>query len=1342
MTTRTQELLEELKAARGSLPAHERRMEVSRKETPLDPLLLKALSSNSPSPKKVLFVRSDSFGDLVLFAPALAWLRAHWPDSQIGVLLKTSHREVIPLLPDGIVAVSVEGDPNSQSLPDALIAAAFEEKVRAFGPDLLVAPSFEKTWFHALAAKGAASARRVSVGPVRFDPAVTHFIEQGGGTKVSDLYPESVTVDRDAHELEKSRNLLSFLAGIDVPPLVPGIRIPEASRAEAKSVLRTLKLSPNEFVICNPAGIANVAIKRWSASNFSKVIRAVTKKFEFQVLVTAHESEKAVVDQLLEKIGESKRVKVWLGRDGQLPLLAALAESARFYLGNDTSTLHIAEGAQTPVIGIYGGGTWPRFKPSLGASTCLLNPLPCFGCGWDCHLGDAPCIKLVEPEDAIEAIGEFLEGKRSKAAAGSRTVELERWSSDILKRIKASREIHERISHESRHRQLQLLANQDLLRDAEQKRLTLDDTRNQLKVLQTRFDAEGKALREQLEKVSNLYKATEADSNLRLQQIQKLTELAHSQEADAVALRRQIQALNEAIQERQKDHAAHEHQVLVREQRIAALESQLQSESKAAEHRHREELESLAAKLAFTEKDSGQRFEQIQTLAALVHKQEAEGVELRRQIQVLNDAARQSEHQLAALEAQASAQKQQLLDANSKMAVLSRESSEIQNGLAIRNEELVRRTQQLEAELASGKASFDELRGAISTLAEDTKQKAVQIASLEGLLLAANQSLSAANAHASTASEALQHKIQNLEAENAAKQALAERLHGSEKALEAVIAQKQSELVEITSHFQAQEQRQKAEIAELTGRFEEISKRLQATEKDSSLRLDQIHTLTSLVNSQKSEAIELRRQIDELNAVARAASSQTYDLQVQLGEISVRAAECEALEIRLQKAVAEGLENAKQLDSIRLTLMQSESENGRLSSEMEVIRMQRDDLVAKNERLASELESVKNEATLLAASLADRERVIERVGLQLESIESESAAARVAADGRVAALEQQLATANSTIKECEQRFTQTTDQLRQEINRLTSDLHSRQTALDELNSLVSRMTDERQRTANERAVDLQRIDVLSAEALRAKAERQAAIDRLTRFIQIHSQSTSQLAELENSPWTRVGKTLGLMPTILVETGADISAASAAPNTGTLGGTDEATLSKLDAATSEIVRFRAENERLGKENSILRTVTATSLDKDSGLAPALHPGVTVLPRTRVQGDQLFFAFDKLEDSGDTVGISGWFFSPEIDCAESIRWVWLCTDLEQRLVPTRPVVRSDVKLHHLPLDLGPQMPLGDPRRANLDQSGFTARIPKSSLIPGSSYRVEIQVEGPQFSVRRATPNVIDA
>ncbi len=52
------------------------------------------------NPKKILIIRRDNIGDLVCTTPAIAALRKHYPDAEIGALVNSYNSEVLRGNPD------------------------------------------------------------------------------------------------------------------------------------------------------------------------------------------------------------------------------------------------------------------------------------------------------------------------------------------------------------------------------------------------------------------------------------------------------------------------------------------------------------------------------------------------------------------------------------------------------------------------------------------------------------------------------------------------------------------------------------------------------------------------------------------------------------------------------------------------------------------------------------------------------------------------------------------------------------------------------------------------------------------------------------------------------------------------------------------------------------------------------------------------------------------------------------------------------------------------------------------------------------------------------------------
>ena len=93
-------------------------------------------------------------------------------------------------------------------------------------------------------------------------------------------------------------------------------------------------------------------IKAWPAARFVELIAWLRREKKLPVLLLGHVSEAGLLEEVAAGVAKAGAAKppVWLGRDGEIPLLAALLAQCRFYLGHDTGAMHIAAALGRPVI--------------------------------------------------------------------------------------------------------------------------------------------------------------------------------------------------------------------------------------------------------------------------------------------------------------------------------------------------------------------------------------------------------------------------------------------------------------------------------------------------------------------------------------------------------------------------------------------------------------------------------------------------------------------------------------------------------------------------------------------------------------------------------------------------------------------------------------------------------------------------------------------------------------------------------------------------------------------------------------------------------------------------------
>ncbi len=366
------------------------------------------------SPKTIVYLRPDTIGDLVLFTPALGLLMAEWPKARHVIVVREGYESIAPLFPKGVEWQVARLNPFKQRPSECRKAlGALFATLDGIKPDLILAPTLNRTWLEVAVAAHFKDVRSVALGDAAVDPIFAESLRLDLGVDSAKTFKETVPSDKSEGEVQGQHRFAESLRRPEARSGPAHCRDPPRRRpCRQAAVLAKHGLSRGDWVAVFPGGGANVPLKSWPTEKFAEIVARLGKKEKMRVLLLGQVDEAGVLDQvsaLAVKLGAPKP-GIWLGKDGELPLLAALLGESNFYLGNDTGAMHLAAATGRPVIGIFGGGTWPRFRPSARQAISVVQPLPCFGCNWDCHFGDAPCVKTIPVADVIRAVETLLSG--------------------------------------------------------------------------------------------------------------------------------------------------------------------------------------------------------------------------------------------------------------------------------------------------------------------------------------------------------------------------------------------------------------------------------------------------------------------------------------------------------------------------------------------------------------------------------------------------------------------------------------------------------------------------------------------------------------------------------------------------------------------------------------------------------------------------------------------------------------------------------------------------------------------------------------------------------------------
>lgn len=402
----------------------------------------------------LLVIKADTLGDLMVFTPTIRALRAGLPGTRIGVVVREAYLDLGPLIEPGVEWIGTSLDPFTEG-PEARRDELARVRTAASGisPRLVIAASSRRNWLETVLAADAKDARRIAFAS-EDDAFFATQLRVALGVEAAGLFEEIPPAPAEEPDWRRNLRLASAALGraaaVAPPALTPG----ERGQTE---VLERLGLGRGPYAVCAPAGFANVRLKTWPVERFAAVIADLRKNHGLPTLLVGSAAERGHLEQIPDAAA------IWTGGTGDLPLLAGLLSRAAVYLGNDTGAMHLAASTGVPVVGIFGGGTWPRFVPAAPSGAAVVHPLPCFGCGWDCAFGHAHCLDRIEVGDVTAAVARALGG----AEFETRVIDRMDAGARALVADVAQRHRDAQAGHLARQRKLEELTQLDREKDRE-----------------------------------------------------------------------------------------------------------------------------------------------------------------------------------------------------------------------------------------------------------------------------------------------------------------------------------------------------------------------------------------------------------------------------------------------------------------------------------------------------------------------------------------------------------------------------------------------------------------------------------------------------------------------------------------------------------------------------------------------------------------------------------------------------------------------------------------------------------------------------------------------------------
>lgn len=315
---------------------------------------------NATSWKRVLWVRLDHIGDVVMSLPMLADLRAALPGCEIDCLVKPA---VAPLLratglPLRVITYDTPRFPEQRSRfsfgplgrgAGIFRTTALARRLRSRGYDA----AFELRGDEVGRVLAYLSGAPVRIGPDR------QFYEPPGRRNGALLLTHKVPFPREPrHAVLNNLELLSA-AGLPIQSASFRFPVPDSVRDRVDAKLLALEAEPQLVAI---HACSNDAERNWETGKWAALIQSLLERPEITVLMTGSTRDRAEVNAIRTAAGSPARVLDATGRFS-LEELPALFERLQLLITVDTGPMHIAAMQMTPIVALMRDDLAPRHHP-------------------------------------------------------------------------------------------------------------------------------------------------------------------------------------------------------------------------------------------------------------------------------------------------------------------------------------------------------------------------------------------------------------------------------------------------------------------------------------------------------------------------------------------------------------------------------------------------------------------------------------------------------------------------------------------------------------------------------------------------------------------------------------------------------------------------------------------------------------------------------------------------------------------------------------------------------------------------------------------------------------------
>jgi len=336
------------------------------------------------SVERILMIRLDHIGDVVMARPAIRALRKKFPHAVIDLLVT---EDIAPLFACSKEIRTVIASKHGWFNRQASFAQKFHEFRRLLG--------IVKTQAYDVGIDLRGDIRNILLMVLAGIKFKIGYGTAAGGF----LLNHEVPYDATQHQVKLNLNLLGIFHVAHDNKLLPFEYAPEETREfwEKAGALPPATLLPRVAIHMG----SGYPSKRWSFENFKALIQEIDRQALAQVVLIGTEADKDSVPDLQVA---SERLVDLRGKTSlkDLPILLDVCD---IFIGNDSGPAHIAAAQGLEVILIVSGTNDIRYwYPWTDRLSLVQYEVPCAPCGEEvCPVEGHPCTELITVDQVLHA---------------------------------------------------------------------------------------------------------------------------------------------------------------------------------------------------------------------------------------------------------------------------------------------------------------------------------------------------------------------------------------------------------------------------------------------------------------------------------------------------------------------------------------------------------------------------------------------------------------------------------------------------------------------------------------------------------------------------------------------------------------------------------------------------------------------------------------------------------------------------------------------------------------------------------------------------------------------------